>query len=101
MSKVENVFLHILAESFAESVAVGRVFVVGRLFVSGIVCRGVFFGFDCGPCDGGCGWQRCLNWFHFRRGRAISETLALYVQVGYARRMTRKCCFRDRRCRGL
>ena len=49
----QDFLLHILVESFAESGVVDRVVVIGRLFMYGIVCRGVFVGFDCGPCDGG------------------------------------------------
>ena len=98
----QQYFLRILAERFAESSVVGRVVVVGSLFASDVVCWDVFVGFYCGPCDGGCQWWRCLCWLHHRRGRGlfISETLALYAQSGYTRRATRRCRFRDRRCRG-
>ena len=97
----QHCFPRILAEIFAESGVVGRVVVVRRLFVSGIVFWGVFVGFDCRAWDGGCRWRRCLHWIHCWRGHGISETLALYFQGGYARRVTRRCGFRDGRCRGL
>ena len=35
------------------------------------------------------------------RGLCFSDILGLYVQGGYAWRATRKCRFRDKRCRGL